>query len=188
MGSTPEPEARLRSDAQANYARILSAATRVIDREGPDAPLTTIATEASVGIATLYRRFPTRGHLIEAVYRHRITTLCDSTAEILAVEPTPQAALHTWMARYIDLLITNQAVPDAIRHVLLADQRFRNESKENLTRALETLLDAGRRTHEIRRDIESGAVLRTLTGIGFVSQTAEHATQPLELIMSGLRG
>lgn len=186
MGSTSEAETGLRSDAQANYARILSAATRVIDREGPDAPLTTIAAEASVGIATLYRRFPTRGHLIEAVYRHRITTLCDSTAEILAA-CTPQAALETWMARYMELLITNRAVPDAIRQVLLADPEFRNESKENLTRALESLLEAARRAHQIRPDFDSGTVLRTLTGIGFVSQTSDQTRKPLELIMAGLR-
>ncbi|MCF8607573.1 TetR/AcrR family transcriptional regulator [Gordonia sp. HY442] len=187
MGSTSEAETGLRSDAQANYARILSAATRVIDREGPDAPLTTIAAEASVGIATLYRRFPTRGHLIEAVYRHRITTLCDSTAEILAAAPTPEAALETWMSRYMELLITNRAVPDAIRQVLLADPEFRNESKENLTSALESLLDTGRRTHQIRSDFDSGTVLRTLTGIGFVSETSDQTRQPLELVMAGLR-
>lgn len=186
MRSVPGSEVKLRSDAQANYTRIVTAATDVIDREGPDAPLTTIAAEASVGIATLYRRFPTRDHLIEAVYRHRITTLCDSTADIIEAEPTAASALDLWMVRYVDLLIANRGVPDAIRHILAADPDFVNESRTNLTRALATLMEAGRRTHGFRDDYEPVDILRALTGIGFVSQSREHARRPLDLMMDGL--
>ncbi|WP_143965902.1 TetR/AcrR family transcriptional regulator [Gordonia zhaorongruii] len=187
MTSTPEPSAKLRSDAQANYERILAAATEVIDRDGPDAPLTTIAAEAEVGIGTLYRRFPTREDLIEAVYRHRIITLCDSTTDILAAELTPHAALHTWMARYVDLLIINRAVPDAIRHLLASNSEFRNETKNNLGDAIEVFLNAGRQTRTIRQDVHSLDILRALTGIAYISQSRSHAQHPIMLIADGLR-
>ncbi|EGD54768.1 TetR/AcrR family transcriptional regulator [Gordonia neofelifaecis] len=179
--------AHLRSDAQANYNRILAAATTVIEREGPDAPLTTIAAEASVGIGTLYRRFPTRAHLVEAVYRHRIITLCDTTAAILESESSPHAALQVWMSMYVDMLITNKAVPDAIKPLLATDTDFRTETRNNLVSALAEFIAEGRRTETVRQDVDPVDILRALTGVAFVSESSDHARASIALIADGLR-
>ena len=187
MPAAPEPGTRLRSDAQANYNRLVAAATTVIDREGADAPLTLIAAEADVGIGTLYRRFPTRAHLIEAVYRHRITTLCDTTEDFLTDEPTPHAALQGWMTRFVDMLITHRAVPDAIRPLLASDTDFRTETRNNLIAALVRFLSEGRRTGTIREDVDPVDILRVLTGIAFLSETSDHARGSITLVADGLK-
>src|SRR5699024_4153503 len=79
--------------------------------------LEAIARDAGVGIGTLYRHFPSREALIEAVYRNELARLCDGADELVAAMP-PEEALRTWMARYADFVVTKQGMAEALRAVL----------------------------------------------------------------------
>src|SRR4051812_20614512 len=92
---------RLRSDARRNQRTLLDAAAVVFVRSGVDAPVRDIAAEAGVGMGTIYRHFPTRADLVVAVFRHQLDALAGP-----AVGETPYEALRSWVARFVDFLIT----------------------------------------------------------------------------------
>src|ERR1700684_3038354 len=94
----PRSERAMRADARENRAKLLRAAGERFAVEGSDVPLEAIARSADVGIGTLYRHFPTREALIEAVYRNEVDHLCASPAALLAELP-PDEALAQWMER-----------------------------------------------------------------------------------------
>ena len=80
-----EPIRALRADARQNQERVLQVAAEVFAGEGTGASLKAIAQQAGVGVGTLYRRFPTRETLIEAVYRNEVARLCDAAPELLGL-------------------------------------------------------------------------------------------------------
>lgn len=80
-------------------------------------PLEAIAREAGVGIGTLYRHFPTREALVEAVYRAELSRLCDSAGELLAAR-RPEDALRAWMDQFADYVATKRDMADALRAVI----------------------------------------------------------------------
>lgn len=137
----------LRADAQANHDRLLEVAARTIAQKGADATLKAIAAEAGVGIGTLYRRFPTREDLIEAIYRNETARLCASAAELLEAR-TPLAALHAWMEAFIDYMLTKQGMADALPAILATREGLRLHSREALGKAVATL---SRRRNRVRR-------------------------------------
>jgi AcrR family transcriptional regulator len=97
-----------RADAQRNYERLLAAAETALNADGADASLDDIAKAAGVGNATLYRHFPTRGKLIEAVFDQRFLMLCAAAGE-LAETQDPGAALKAWL-RHVTRHITDSRV------------------------------------------------------------------------------
>src|ERR1041385_3209822 len=107
-----------RADAQRNRKRLVEVARQAFT-SGGKVSLEAIAREAGVGIGTLYRHFPTREALVEAVYWTERTNLCDSAAELLAQEP-PDRALRLWMDRFAGYVATKREMADALRD-LFAD-------------------------------------------------------------------
>jgi AcrR family transcriptional regulator len=101
-----------RADAQRNYERLLATAETALDAHGVNASLDDIAKAAGVGNATLYRHFPTREKLIEAVYDQRIRTLCDAAGE-LATSREPGEALLGWLRAVVVHLTESQVLGDA---------------------------------------------------------------------------
>ncbi|MFD3519121.1 TetR/AcrR family transcriptional regulator [Streptomyces sp. NPDC058653] len=178
----------LRADAQANHERILQAAARTFAEEGADASLKAIAAEAGVGIATLYRRFPTREDLVEATYRRETDRLGESADRLLAIR-TPVSALREWMESFVDYMQTKRGMSDALPAILAAHEGLRLHSRESLGRAVSTLVEAGVAAKQLRGDVDPGDVLMALGGITLISGH-EHqrvlASRLISLLLDGL--
>lgn len=184
---TAATPANSRADARSNHARILAAATRVLERDGHSSTLSSIAEEAGVGIGTLYRHFPNRGRLVEAVYRSRVNDLCDAAAELLAEGPTARIALRAWVGRFATMLVDNRDIPEALKPSLTSGSEFREETASLLSTAVQSLLDAGQSHGEFRDDVSPVDILRTVTGVAYVAQHLDGVQKPLDIMLDGLR-
>ena len=149
-----------------------------------------IAKEAGVGIGTLYRRFPTREALVEAVYRNEVTSLCAAASELLASQSALDA-LRAWMAKFVDLMATKHGMGEALRAVLVSeDERMR--TRYLLRDALAVLLDAGVSQGVVRAGLDPYDVLMALGGLTLIAEGTEGADQRrtalrlVELLISGI--
>jgi AcrR family transcriptional regulator len=171
----------LRADAQRNRDRLVETALDAFTHEGADVTLEAIAKRAGVGIGTLYRHFPTREALIEAVYRSELIRLCDAVPELLRTLP-PHEATRTWMDRFVEYMATKQGMGDALRAVIASGGNPYAESKDRLTGAMGTLLTA-----IDRPDVDPLHVIATIAGIANTVPDVGPADGMLDLVMDGLR-
>ncbi len=179
----------LRADARRNRDRLLEAAVHAFADDGPDASLDAIARSAGVGIGTLYRHFPTREALVEAVYRNELEKLCDAVAELLETTP-PDEALRAWMDRFVDYMTTKRELAGALRAVIASGGNPFAQSRDRLTAAITTLLRAGAAAGSVRTDVEPEDVLTSLSGITLAAgepERRDQARRMLDLLMDGLR-
>ncbi|RKT54316.1 TetR/AcrR family transcriptional regulator [Saccharothrix australiensis] len=182
----------LRADARRNREKLLAVALKAFSANG-DAALETIAKEAGVGIGTLYRHFPTREALIEAVYRSELARLCDSARELLGTMP-PDEATRAWMDRFLDHLAAKRGIADALKTVIASGGDPYSESREKLIEAMTLLLDAAKEKGVLRGDLDPLDVLATMSGIALSTGIAageeserERAGRMMDLLMDGLR-
>jgi AcrR family transcriptional regulator len=185
-GAAPRTRA-LRADAQRNEDRVLEAAAAAFARDGADASVKDIARAAGVGVGTVYRRFPSKELLIEAVYRREVQILCDAAPELAAVSPAPDA-LRAWMGRFIDFMAAKQAMADALR-VILTDDDERLQTREMLADAIGVLLSAGAGQGRIRDQVGAYDVLMALGGISLIAGTERRpdlAARLIDLLLHGV--
>ncbi len=104
-----------RADAQRNQQTVLTAAAEVFVASGVDAPIRQIAARAGVGMATIYRHFPTRADLVTAVYRHQIEACAEAGPNLLASSDSPFDALRQWIDLFVDFLVTKHGLADALQ-------------------------------------------------------------------------
>ena len=178
----------LRADAQANRDRLVEAAARTFAQKGADASMKAIAAEAGVGIGTLYRRFPTREDLIEAIYRSETAHLSESATELLKEHP-PTAALRAWMEAFVDYMLAKRGMADALPSILATREGLRLHSREALGEAAETLLTAGISAGELRADATANDVLMALGGVTLISgheNQRDLASRLISLLLDGL--
>lgn len=109
------PSRGRRADAQRNRQTVLTAAAEVFVTSGVDAPIRQIAARAGVGMATIYRHFPTRADLVTAVYRHQIEACAEAGPALLAGTPSPLDALRQWIHLFVDFLVTKHGLADALQ-------------------------------------------------------------------------
>ncbi|MEU8874875.1 helix-turn-helix domain-containing protein [Streptomyces javensis] len=179
----------LRADARRNRDKVLAAAVRVFAEEGLDAHLERIAKEAGVGSATLYRNFPTREALIEAVYRNEVAQLCDAVPDLLDEKP-PHEALRAWTRLFLDYVTAKFGMADALRAIAAAGSNPYGHSREMIQAAITTLMDACAAAGTIRADISPTDMGAALEGIALTSAGPEHrarAERLLDLTLDGLR-
>jgi AcrR family transcriptional regulator len=184
--SAPRP---LRADAQRNRDRLLECAVRAFSQDGLDVTLEGIAKDAGVGIGTLYRHFPTREALLDAAYRNELARLCDAVADLLAGMP-PDEAMRAWMDRFVDYMMTKRGMADAMRALIASGGNPYAQSRDRLTTAITTLLDAGAAEGTVRSDVEPGDVLASLGGVSLAAgepAQRDQASRMLDLLMDGLR-
>jgi AcrR family transcriptional regulator len=156
-----------RADAVRNRERVLEAAKQVFSAGGPEASLEAVARAAGVGIGTLYRHFPTREALFEAVYRREVQHLAD-LAEELKREPRPIDAVRDWMRSCVKFVATKKGMSAALALAAYKNPELLSFSFDQLTRAVGGLLDRAIATGEIRDDISPEDLLRALIGMCYI--------------------
>ena len=186
----PSTDARtIRADAQRNRQRLLEAALRAFSFDEEKVTLEAIAREAGVGIGTLYRHFPTREALVEAVYRNELARLRDSAAELLASR-APDAALRMWMDGFADFVAAKRGMAETLKTVVASGALTWTEKRELLTGTIQNLLDAGAAAGTLRDDVDAQDILASLTGIFLAAGKPDQRAQAgrmLDLLMDGLR-
>lgn len=156
-----------RADAARNRERVLEAAKAVFSAGGPEASLEAVARTAGVGIGTLYRHFPTREALFEAVYRREVQQLAD-LAERLKEEAEPVEALRQWMRSNVRFVATKKGMSAALALAAYKPSDLFSYSFDQLTRAVGGLLDRAIAAGEIREDISPEDLIRALVGMCYM--------------------
>ncbi|WP_051393398.1 TetR/AcrR family transcriptional regulator [Glycomyces arizonensis] len=180
---------RLRADAARNRGTLLAAAARAFATADAEPSMRAIARDAGVGVATLYRHFPTRESLVDAVYQDQVRRLTTGAHDLLDEHP-PAVALRLWMDLFADWLATKHGMLATLRAMIESDQIVLAETREKLLAAISAILDAGRAVGDIRPDINAADIAAGL--IGILSVTGAPAQQPqairlLDLLMDGIR-
>jgi AcrR family transcriptional regulator len=178
-----------RVDAVRNRERVLEAAKAVFSSGGAEASLEAVARAAGVGIGTLYRHFPTREALFEAVYRREVQQLAD-LAEKLKQESQPVDALRHWMRSNVKFVATKKGMSAALALAAYKNPELFSYSFDRLTRAVGGLLDRAIATREIRDDISPEDVLRALVGMCYMHDQPGWQASVLRLVdvfVDGLR-
>src|SRR5471030_150514 len=159
-----KPARKPRADSVRNRERVLEAAKAVFAAGGPEASLEAVARQAGVGVGTLYRHFPTRQTLFEAVYRREVEQLVE-LAEQLGTDLPPLAALRRWMRANVEFVATKKGMSAALAVAVHASSDLTAYSMDRLGRALETLLQRAVKAGVIRDDIGPEDILRTIVGL-----------------------
>src|ERR1700761_2304395 len=153
-----------RSDAQRNRERLLAAATDAFREADEQVSLEGVAKRAGVGIGTLYRHFPTREDLVEAVYLSELDRLLASAPKLLAAAP-PDRALRAWMDRFAAWVEGKQGMTETLRGMFAGGAIVRSAMQERLAATIEQFLEAGAAAGVLRDDVEASDVLRSLIGL-----------------------
>lgn len=178
-----------RADAIRNRERVLEAANIIFGAGGPEASLEAVARKARVGIGTLYRHFPTREALFEAVYRREVQQLAD-LAERLKDEEEPVEALRHWMRANVKFVATKKGMSAALALAAYKNPDLFSFSFDQLTRAVGGLLSRAVARGEIRDDISPQDLLRALVGMCYMHDQPGWQKSVLRLIdvfIDGLR-
>src|SRR5438270_2127507 len=157
-----------RTDAQRNRERILEVAKKAFTRSGPNASLDDIAREAGVGAGTLYRHFPNRDALIEAVYRTEVEKLAAAERR-LAAAMSPIEALRAWMLLFVDYIATKQIIAPALNKVVGGPSKLFDSSGSLIKGAIHVLVERAIESGDIRPDLDPLDLLRALVGVSNVA-------------------
>lgn len=185
---TPAPRP-MRADAQRNYAILLKAARAAVSERGADISLEDIARSAGVAIGTLYRHFPTRQALLEAVFLDETNAL-KMRAEELASAPVPLDALITWLRLQMDFAARGRSMGAAVMAAKHVPGTSIYDANKSMHEAGEVLVLRARDAGQIRTDVHILDVIRLVYGIALVN---EHASDPdganrmLDLVIAGIR-
>ncbi|MBA6438847.1 TetR/AcrR family transcriptional regulator [Streptomyces sp. GMR22] len=178
-----------RADAARNRDQLLTVATRVFMSADGEPSMRAIAREAGVGIATLYRHFPTRESLVDAVYQDQVVRLTSGARELLGHMP-PAASMRRWMDLFGDWIAAKNGMLDTLRAMIESGQITHAQTRTELLTAITTILDAGRTAGDLRSDITAEDIAAALIGIFTVAPRPEQeatANRLLNLLMDGLR-
>ena len=179
-----------RADARRNRERVLEAAKAIFSVGGPDASLEAVARRAGVGIGTLYRHFPTREALFEAVYRREVDQLVD-LANQLKAEAAPIDALRRWLRANVEFIATKKGMSAALALAAHKTSHLTAYSLDRLSGALGELLQRAIAAGEIRGDIGAEDMLRTLVGMCYTQDGPGWQANVLRIVdvfIDGLRG
>ena len=190
--STTEPSAQTlltrpkRADAQRNYEKVLAAAREAFAEGGESTALEEIARRAGVGIGTLYRHFPNRQALLEALYVDEVEEVCRSASELDGADPWE--ALNSWFERFIAYLATKRALAHELLNYLDQDAPLFQVCRTSLFEAGEPLLKRAQTAGVVRPDVTIAEVIQMVVGIAKIPAgepgQIEHI---LRIALDGLR-
>ncbi len=186
--TTLEPRA-LRADATRNREQLLEVATRVFASSDAETSMRAIAREAGVGIGTLYRHFPTRESLVEAVYRDQVVRLTNGARQLLA-DLAPAVAMRRWMDLVGEWVATKNGMLDTLPAVIESGAVGHARTRDELLNAISAILDAGRTAGDLRPDVTAEEIAASLIGIFTVAHQSGHAVTAarlLDILLDGLR-
>ena len=179
----------MRADARRNSEHLVAAARAAFAAaEGP-VPLEVIARNAGVGIGTLYRRFPTREALVEAVYAAELDDVATS-APVLLAEFAPDVALRVWMDRYAAFVATKRGMLDTLRAGWASGSIATPATRQRINQAIAMILAEGARTGSLRADVDPDDVTTMMLGVFFsaaAATTPRQTSRLLDLILDPLR-
>ncbi|ORW28567.1 TetR/AcrR family transcriptional regulator [Mycobacterium palustre] len=180
----------VRSDAARNRQALIDVASRLFaSASGDEEPsLRLIAREAGVGVGTLFRHFPSREALVEAVYLDQVRRLTDGADQLLATYP-PAQAMRRWMDLFTEWLATKNGMIETLRAMIKDDRLGSGHTRAELLAAIDKILAAGRAAGDIGAHATSEDVAAGLIGIFSVAPTtgnSEQAARLLDIFMSGL--
>ena len=178
-----------RADAQRNRIRLLETAKAAFAEKGPGASLDEIARTAGVGAGTLYRHFPTRDALIEAVYRNETEQLV-AAATRLAESHCPTGALREWLLLFVDYMATKHGISEALNSIVGGTSELYSASAEQMKRAIGRLIDRAVASGDIRLDLEPLDLLRALAGVANLSSGPvgkQAAKRMVDILIAGVQ-
>jgi AcrR family transcriptional regulator len=178
-----------RTDALRNRERILEVAKGAFTRHGADASLDEIAKQAGVGAGTLYRHFPTRDALIEAVYRSEVEKLAAAGSKFAAAMP-PIEALRAWMLLFVDYIAAKHIIAPALNSVVGGASRLYEGSRGLIQGAIDELVKRAKKSGDVRRDIDASDLLRAVIGVSHVGSGPEwqqSARRLVDILIAGSR-
>lgn len=191
MTSTDTPVEQLthrpkRADARRNYDKLIAAGREAFTEDGREASLEDIARRAGVGIGTLYRHFPNRQALLEAVYVEEVDSLCRSAVDLSG--GPPWEALVAWIHRFVDYLATKQALAEELLAYRDRDSDVFQSCRRAMYAGGEPLLVRAQEAHVVRADTDIAEVMQLVGGIAKI-QTAEpeQLNRLLDVVLDGLR-
>jgi len=167
-----------RADAARNRDMLLWAATRAFATAETEPSMRAIAREAGVGIATLYRHFPTRESLVSAIYQDQVERLTAGARDLLGEFP-PAEAMRRWMDLFGDWLVTKHGMLDTLLAMVESGAMANAQGRGELLEAINSILDAGRSAGDLRADVTAEDIAAALVGIFTV------AGQPPSHIQAG---
>ena len=178
-----------RTDAQRNRQRILEAAKEAFARSGANTSLDDIAKQAEVGAGTLYRHFPTRDALLEAVYRTEVEKLAAAERKFAEAMP-PIQALRAWMLLFVEYIATKQIIAPALNTVVGGPSKLYEGSRAQVTGAIEALVKRAIKSGDIREDLDPFDLLRALIGVANVATSPDwqqSAKRLVDILITGSR-
>jgi AcrR family transcriptional regulator len=184
-----QPARKPRSDAQRNRERILEVAKEALTRFGAEASLDEVARQAGVGPGTLYRHFPTRDALIEAVFRSEVEKLAGA-ARRFAETMAPVDALRAWMLLFIDYVAGKHIIAPALNSVSGGAEKLYAGSREQIGAAMEALVRRGVENGDLRADVDPHDLLRALIGVCIVPASPgwqQSARRLVDILIAGSR-
>jgi AcrR family transcriptional regulator len=184
-----QPARKPRADAQRNRSRILETAKEAFTRAGADVSLDEIAKQSGVGPGTLYRHFPTRDALLEAVYRTEVEKLAAAEREFAATMP-PVEALRAWMLLFVDYIAAKEIIAPALNTLVGGHSRVFEATGHMVKGAINALAERAVQSGDIRSDLDPLDLLRALVGVSNVASAPDwrqSARRLVEILIAGSR-
>lgn len=184
-----KPSRKPRTDALRNRERILEVAKEAFTSFGAEASLDEIAKQAGVGAGTLYRHFPTREALLEAVYRSEVEKLAAAEEKFAATMP-PVEALRTWMLLFVDHIAAKQIIAPALHSMVGGPSKLIENSRTLIQGAIDALVKRAIQSGDIRDDLDPFDLLRALIGVSHVASGPgwqQSARRLVDILITGSR-
>jgi len=178
-----------RADAQRNRERILEVAKVAFTRSGANASLDDIAKEAGVGPGTLYRHFPSREELLQAVYRSEMEKVAAAERKFAQSMP-PLEALRAWLLLFVDAIETKQLIAPALTTLIGDPKKVFAASYARMQEAIRALVNRAVKSGDIRKDVDPMDLLRALVGVAHVATGTDwqqSARRLVDILIAGSR-
>ena len=186
----PQPARRkTRTDAQRNRQRILEVAKEAFARHGANTSLDDIAKQAGVGAGTLYRHFPMRDALLEAVYRSEVEKLALAEQKLPEAMP-PIEALRAWLLLFVDQLAAKHIIAPALNTLVGGPSKLYEGSRPQIRGAIDALVKRAIESGNIRKDLDPFDLLRALIGVSNVASSPDwkqNARRLVDILIIGSR-
>ncbi len=177
----------MRADAKRNYERLVTAARTVFAVEGGGASMEAIAKEAGVGVGTLYRHFPKRIDVVEAVYREDVDELT-TVAESVVAELEPWPALVAWLEAFVRYAIGKKRFLNELHEAFEKNPDLRVVAREHIVSALSIVLTRAQQAGVVRTDVDAPDLMQLLGSMCMsATLTPDQSERLLVMIEDGLR-